>query len=90
MLGFSIDDFKTSRSTLLKCRKPIVEIFNTLETPNFRHFDPLDILCPSDKCIVEKDNKILYYDDDHINRSGAMLFTESIIKLLDGNSHKPN
>jgi hypothetical protein len=35
--------------------------------------DPDDLLCRGDKCIVEADGKILYWDHHHLNADGSLL-----------------
>lgn len=51
----------------------VTRIFQQLEAKKYATFiDPTDLFCSSGTCIVEHESKPLYYDDDHLNYTGAM------------------
>ena len=41
---------------------------------------PFDILCSQLFCPAVKEGKSLYFDDDHLSLSGAVLVTDALLK----------
>lgn len=44
--------------------------------PNLRILDPATVFCPNGTCISTIGNKPLYYDDDHLSHTGALLYAQ--------------
>ena len=54
--------------------------------PNLVRIYPEDIFCNSyvrDRCVVQKDDSLLYRDDDHLSSAGAKLLADKIMSHLN-------
>ena len=44
--------------------------------------DPTDTLCPGERCDTVRDGALLYADNDHLSRAGALLLTPLFAEIL--------
>ena len=44
--------------------------------------DPADYFCESNECLVVKDGKALYFDDDHMSVNGAKIIAKGLVEIL--------
>lgn len=59
------------RAYLARTRE-ITALFDALpDAANFHRIKPADMLCDETRCLVFKDGKSLYFDDDHLSQAGA-------------------
>lgn len=68
----SIDGLSISKLAFLDRSGDILHIFDALPAAkNLHRIRPSDLLCGDKVCLVYKDGKSLYYDDDHLSQAGA-------------------
>ena len=69
--------FTISYDSYLKRSKPVIETFDELRVyDNFIVIDPSELFCnilTPGRCETSIDNKLLYFDDDHVSNHGAKL-----------------
>ena len=56
------------------------------QNPNLFRVYPEQVFCNNDvkgRCIVQKDGRFLYKDDDHLSNAGAKLIAEKIMKHME-------
>lgn len=70
-----------SRAEVMGRQAELRNIIDKLKTsnPDLRIFDPIDLLCDSDKCGYKRDGIIFYRDSHHLTLRGSTLFTERFI-----------
>lgn len=78
------EEIATPYEVYLTRNKFILEMVSNLSHPKIVKVDPADFLCePSRKvCLAQRNKQPLYYDDDHLNRTGATLLVEKIARSL--------
>lgn len=82
MIGRSIDRYLIDRKTVESRWKVIRRTLEKVKTGDLVILETLDRLCPQLLCRYEIGGKIIYWDDDHLNRSGALLFTKDFAELM--------
>lgn len=87
MIGRSIDRYLVDRDTVEQRWQQVRNILDQKATANLIVFETLDRLCPENLCSYEQDGKIIYWDDDHLNRTGAMLFSDDFAGMMDKYGH---
>ena len=71
---------KVTRDDYLRQREFTDKAFNHFsKNPLVNMIDPINIFCPTDKCIMYENDKALYKDDNHVSSYGSLLFY-SILK----------
>lgn len=50
--------------------------------PNISIIDPIRVFCDGQKCYIIRNDKLLYYDDDHISIDGSYLLGEYIVNQI--------
>ena len=84
---FSLSTGSTSYKVFQDRNKNAYQALDDIgEHPNLFRVYPENIFCNNDlqgRCIVQKDNDILYSDDDHLSNEGAMLVINQIMSHLD-------
>jgi len=69
-VGFQ--NLNISKSDYLARANDIQVAFDALpDAANFHRIKPADMLCNETRCLVSKDGKSLYADDDHLSLAGA-------------------
>lgn len=72
-----------SYQSYLNRSKPVIETFDKLLVyDNFVKIDPSKLFCnilTSGRCETSIDNKLLYFDDDHVSNHGAKLIVNNIL-----------
>lgn len=53
--------------------------------PKMKVFDSLKYWCNQDECFVSKDGKLLYMDNDHLNKHGSLYIAEHFFSWLKSN-----
>ena len=67
-----------------KRNSDIMKWFTSKEFPhNFYLIDPKQFLCNETDCFIVNNNKLLYYDDDHLSLNGTNLLAKIILKKID-------
>lgn len=68
----SLQNLNISKSDYLARANDIQVAFDALpDAANFHRIKPADMLCNETLCLVSKDGKSLYFDDDHLSQAGA-------------------
>lgn len=75
-------DIRPSLEKFLSRQVKVASIFGELETrfPSLLVVNPVNALCDKDYCHVMQDGNPLYFDDDHVSRTGA----DQIVRQLKG------
>lgn len=61
--------------------KPLFDAYESLAAyKNLHRIYPDKILCDGHRCLTEKDDKVLYFDDNHLSIEGADLIVQEILK----------
>lgn len=72
--GMSIENWN---HTYRAANSIIEEISNDVIVVN-----PTDYFCESNECLVVKDGKALYFDDDHMSVNGAKIIAKGLVEIL--------
>lgn len=85
--GFiNASDGSTNSDIQKKRMKKVVEALDSLgEHPNLRRIYPMNYFCDVDipgRCIVHKNDRALYSDDDHLSNFGAKIVLENVGNYL--------
>jgi hypothetical protein len=68
----SIQNLSISESDYLARANDIQVAFDALpEAKNFRSIKPAELLCEDKRCMIHKDGRSFYSDDDHLSQAGA-------------------
>lgn len=68
---------------------PYLDAFAKLEGPQVSVVSPSERLCAEGKCILTRDNVVLYYDSHHLTLSGARYVAPLIAEHIDWNHGSP-
>ncbi|MFL5281787.1 MAG: SGNH hydrolase domain-containing protein [Rhodopila sp.] len=74
------------RQTIEALRMPIVDALQRLQmtADNLYVWDPLSVLCPGEICAPIQDDRIMYFDGDHLSGFGSMSLAPSFGAFLVG------
>ena len=76
--------YGTNLRKYYKRNSDIMKWFTSKEFPhNFYLIDPKQFLCNETDCFIVNNNKLLYYDDDHLSLNGTNLLAKIILKKID-------
>lgn len=85
--AFSVSTGSTSYQVFLDRNKRAYQALDAAgEFPNLVRVYPETTFCANDveqRCIVQKNEDLLYGDDDHLTNAGAMLVINEVIRHLD-------
>ncbi len=90
------DGLTIEREFILKLRQPVIDGYAEIaeRLPNIYVWDPLPVLCPSERCEALQGSKPLFFDGDHVSGYGnavlAPSFIQAAIDLLSDASTAPS
>jgi hypothetical protein len=76
-------EFETSNSAIVNVLKSM-----TVEFPNVRYIDPIDVFCDQSTCRPFKDDEVLYVDTHHLSPAGADRLFDSFKDVFLWLAHK--
>jgi hypothetical protein len=81
------DGFLGTKFSLFKERtQSISEMLENVNDARLIHFKPAEYLCEvfrDDQCANSLNDKIFYYDDDHLSNEGAALFSKHLAIIIN-------
>ena len=54
--------------------------------PNVELYDPLPLMCPGGRCVVQTNGAPLYRDENHLSKFGSSLLSEDIVSRIGATS----
>ena len=86
MLDHRMKSLSTSYTRYQQRYGPVIAAFDAIRDPNLFRIKPADALCDSfikGRCANAIDDKVFYYDDDHLSLTGAALFAPDVAHLAE-------
>jgi peptidoglycan/LPS O-acetylase OafA/YrhL len=80
------EDFKLPiqiRNDYNKSNEKIFTTFSSIESKNYFFYEIKDIYCKTDCKLINQEDKPLYFDDDHLNLTGAKLMEPLFQKIFN-------
>ena len=72
-----------TRDDYIKSNQKIFNTFSSIQNKMNSFYEIKDIYCEINCILINKENKPLYFDDDHLNLTGAQLMVPLFNKIFN-------